>query len=486
MAITIVLNESSASSRCVPVWCVQSNGTSAATNESGATFFFSLGAVDYGSGGSLSAVSAAAGLYSANFSASKVSKMGQGFVYYSSSTALPTMTPIMVVPVNSWDSMAFGLAALPSAAPNVTSGMPIIGNDYGSTLTVGVSNIKAATYSGVSVGADNFAPGVYSGVSFSIRDSGIAVTSYQLGNYSGVSFEVKSGGIQTGSVGKGNYSGVSLEILTGGIQTTSIGKGNYSGVSHEILTGGIQPSSVAAGTYSGMTIQGILDPTPIWNASRSSYSLVGGFGAASQVVSVNSASGGNTSQITLNSAETTTDSFYNGCLIMVQYPSGFRAGAIISAYSGSQRTASFLAPLGTAIPSGATYIIYPGQDSSLGLSVWSSYLTRSINSIVPATYSGVTVSINNIAPNAYSGVTVDGAKFLSPAGERSAASSLLSSNMGGTTARLFQQGWELLRNKVVISGSTMTVFKGDDATSSWTATISTGTATVYGVTPGIA
>jgi len=101
-------------------------------------------------------------------------------------------------------------------------------------------------------------------------------------------------------------------------------------------------------------------------------------------------------------------------------------------------------------------------------------------------YSGLTVEINNIAPNAYSGVTVDGAKFLSTAGERSAASSLLSTNMGGTTPRLFQQGWELLRNKVIISGSTMTVFKGDDATSSWTATISTGTATVYGVTPGIA
>src|ERR1041385_5343274 len=101
-------------------------------------------------------------------------------------------------------------------------------------------------------------------------------------------------------------------------------------------------------------------------------------------------------------------------------------------------------------------------------------------------YSGLTVEINNIAPNAYSGVTVDGAKFLSTTGERSVASSLLSTNMGGTTPRLFQQGWELLRNKVTISGSTMTVFKGDDATSSWTATISTGTATVYGVTPGIA
>jgi len=39
--------------------------------------------------------------------------------------------------------------------------------------------------------------------------------------------------------------------------------------------------------------------------------------------------------------------------------------------------------------------------------------------------------------------------------------------------------------EVTVSGLTMTVFKSDDATSSWTATISTGTATVYGVAPGL-
>jgi hypothetical protein len=62
----------------------------------------------------------------------------------------------------------------------------------------------------------------------------------------------------------------------------------------------------------------------------------------------------------------------------------------------------------------------------------------------------------------------------------------LSTSLGGTTPRLIQQAFELLRNKVTVSGSTMTVFKSDDATSSWTATISTGTATVYGVAPGLA
>jgi len=49
-----------------------------------------------------------------------------------------------------------------------------------------------------------------------------------------------------------------------------------------------------------------------------------------------------------------------------------------------------------------------------------------------------------------------------------------------------QQAFELLRNRVQISGSTMTVFLADDTTSSWTATVSTGTATIYGIDPGIA
>jgi hypothetical protein len=53
-------------------------------------------------------------------------------------------------------------------------------------------------------------------------------------------------------------------------------------------------------------------------------------------------------------------------------------------------------------------------------------------SIGKGSYSGVTTGIDNIKPLAYSGVTIDGAMFLSTAGERSAASSLLSTTLGGT------------------------------------------------------
>lgn len=84
--------------------CFQSNGTSAATNEGGRAFTFAIGGVFYGSGGSLSAVSASDGAYMANFSASKVSVLGHGMVLYSSNTALPWMTPFEVVAEDPWTS----------------------------------------------------------------------------------------------------------------------------------------------------------------------------------------------------------------------------------------------------------------------------------------------------------------------------------------------------------------------------------------------
>lgn len=457
MAFLIEKDEGTANRRRVPFRLFKSDGTSPETGASNGTMLGSLNGAAQLSLGSISVVSANAGQYYFELSQSNVSTLGSLALY---TDTLATNFPQHVATVQVVNNNPMSTL---SALSNVT----LADKEY-SAVTV---RLGLVAYSGATVGAGNFAPGVYSGVSFSVRDSGIATTSYQLGNYSGVSFEVKTGGIQTTSIGKGAYSGVSVEVTTGGIQTVSVGKGSYSGVSVEVATGGIQTTSVGAGTYSSVTLQGILDATAIWNASRSSYSLTASFGGASQVVSCSTARGGNTSQITLNSAETTKDNFFSGCLIMVQYPDGSRAGAFISAYSGSQGTASFINALPVAIPSGATYVIYPGQDSSLGLSVWSSYLTRSITSI---------------AAGSFSGVTIDGVKFLSTAGERSIASSYLSTSLGGTTPRLVQQAYELLRNKVTVSGSTMTVFKSDDVTSSWTATISTGTATVYGVAPGLA
>lgn len=378
MAFLIERDEATAGRRFVPFHLFASNGTAPYTGGSNNTMLASLNGAAQISIGSVSVVSANAGMYGLQLTQSNVSTLGSLALYTDNVANYPQhVATVQVVNNNPMSTL--------SALSNVT----LANTEYSAvTLRIGLVN-----YSGATVGAGNFAPGVYSGVSFSIRDSGIATTSYQLGNYSGVSFEVKTGGIQTTSIGKGAYSGVSVEVTTGGIQTVSVGKGAYSGVSTEVTTGGIQVVSIGKGNYSGVSHE----------------ILTGG-------IQTNSIGAGN----------------YSGVSFEI------KTGGI--------------------------------QTTSIG----------------KGTYSGVTVGIDNIKANSYSGVTIDGSMFLSAAGERSAASSLLSTNMGGTTARLYQQGWELLRNKVLISGSTMTVFKGDDTTSSWTATISTGTATVYGVTPGIA
>src|SRR2546428_2032263 len=298
MAVIMVNNESVVAIRCVPLWGVQWNGTSAATNESGRTFMFEIGGVFYGSGGSISAVSAVDGLYTCIFSASKISVTGVGQVMYSSSTALPVSAPFVVVP-SMWNRILSTATCSAGAANTITlnsietatadqfSGACItvqyrdgsyqdnviksysaarVATCYNSWVSVPVSgmtywlqpggsqawscstvsDIRPATYSGVSVGASNFAPGTYSGVSFSLRDGGIATTTFQAGNYSGVSVEVKSGGIQTTSIGAGNYSGVSIEVKTKGIGTNSIASASYSGVTVEV-------SNIAAGSFSGVT-----------------------------------------------------------------------------------------------------------------------------------------------------------------------------------------------------------------------------------------
>lgn len=248
MAFLITVNESNASRRCVPIWLVGSNGTTPATGESGSTFHFSIGGFHYGSGGSLSVVSGAAGEYVCAFKASILSIVGPGTVYYQSGSAIASSTPFQVTPIDSYDSMRLGLFALPNAAAEA------------------------------------------------------------------------AGGLITRGAGTGQ-----LNISSGSV--------------------GLQ-----AVTHSGVTISGI-------------------------------------------------------------------------------------------------------------------------QSIQSGTYSGVTFGVNAIAPNSYSGVTLDGVAFLSAAGARSVASSLLSTNLGNS--RLFQDGWRMLRNRVLISGSTGTVYQEDDSTSAWTFSITT-------------
>ena len=291
MSTIILLNQSSASLRCVPLPpLVQSNGTSACTNESGRTFYFSIGGVDYGSGGSISVISSTLGLYECLFAASKVSVAGQGRVYYSSNTALPASTPIEIVKYDSYDSQRFGMFSIPNANPEAAGGFITFGTGSGQLhVSTGSVGLKAQVHSQATV-----------------------------------------------TPAAGDYSSI-----------VTVGVGNIKGAS-----------------YSDVTIQGV---------------------------------------------------------------------------------------------------------------------TRVNSSTTPAnaTYSSLTVRIEGVS---YSGLTIDGVRMLATPAERSIASSLLSTNMGNS--RILQEYLWPLRNRVQISGSTMTVFLTDDTTSSWTATVSTGTATIYGIDPG--
>jgi hypothetical protein len=203
VAITLLLNESDASRRAVPMWLVGSDGTTPATGESNATFFFSIGGIDYGSGGSLSAVSAGGGHYTCNFAASKISVSGPGFVYYRSANALAASTPFEVVPYNSYDSMRLGLFALPNAAAEAAGGLITRGTGAGQLhVSSGSVGLLAQTHSEVTIQGVTrinsnvtIAAATYSDVTVRIAPV----------NYSGATVGV-------GNIAAGDYSGVTVEV----------------------------------------------------------------------------------------------------------------------------------------------------------------------------------------------------------------------------------------------------------------------------------
>ncbi len=377
--LTIYRSEASASLRRVPMWFVTSDGTSPATAEAGGQpqiTWHGRGTATVNTSGTLSLVSANAGLYHVELTASEVSALGMFSTQYRSATAIHNTAFGKIVNYDSGDSTRLGVFALPNAAADAAGGLIVMGTGTNQLQpSLGSVGLRAIIHSQATVGGtDNITPR----------------------NYSGVSVEIKSGGIQALSFGAGNYSGVSVEIKTKGIATNSIETANvYSALTIQGLSNYANISNVtlAAGTHSNVTIQGISNYANISNVTLAA---------------------GTHSNVTIQGV--------------------------------------------TRVNSSVT--------------------------IADALYSAVTTRLD--IAQSFSGVTIDGARFLSTAGERSVASSFLSTSLGGTTPRLIQQAFELLRNRVQASGSTLTVYKADDTTSSWTATLSTGTATVYGVQPGLA
>lgn len=107
--------------------------------------------------------------------------------------------------------------------------------------------------------------------------------------------------------------------------------------------------------------------------------------------------------------------------------------------------------------------------------------------IAPVSYSGLSVEVFNIAPGLYSGVTL-AVNDLAQSMRSLIADDLLRRNLsaGGFGGRSVQDALRPLRNRVDLQGSTMTVYTEDDATSAWTASVTTTSSSQFiaGVNPG--
>ena len=430
--ILLKLNESSASLRVVPLPPLVrvSDSTSAATNESGRTFYFSMGGVDYGSGGSLSAVSEAMGLYACCFSTSKISITGPGMVYYglptSSLTALQVSAPFMVVPVDSYDSMRFGLFALPNAAAEASGGLITHGTGTGQLHTsAGSVGLKAGTHSEVTI-------------------QGVTRVN------SGVTLNANT------------HSGATIQGLS-----------NYANISNVTLH---------AGTHSGATVQGVSNyanlpltsiATSVWSALRSEFTTPGSFGeyVYSQVTgtstgtvqgvtrALNLSANGDKTGYSISGTKTTLDALNDIDGSGVTLHAGTHSGATVQGLSNYANISAVTLHAGTHSAATIAGIVDGGIVAS----------TLASGVITTAKFAAGAIDAAALATDAVSEI----------------ADGLLNRNIegGSSTGRLVKEALYPLRNKSIIEGSVGTVFAGDDSTSAWTFAPSLGTAPIAGIDP---
>lgn len=273
MAFRILINESNASRRAVPIWLVGSDGTTPVTNASGATFMFQIGGAFYGSGGSLSVVSANAGEYVCAFSDSKLSVLGPGVCMYQAAATLPASTPFEVIPLNSYDSMRMGLFALPNAAAEASGGLITLGTGTGQLhVSSGSVGLKAQTHSeatvqGVTRALNLSANGDKTGYSI----AGTKTTLDDLNDIDGSGVTLHAGTHSGATVqGVGNYANISNVTLHAGTHSnvTIQGLSNYANISTVTLH---------AGTHSNVTIQGVTRTLSLSaNDDKTGYGLADG------------------------------------------------------------------------------------------------------------------------------------------------------------------------------------------------------------------
>ena len=275
--LTVYRSEASASLRRVPLWLVLSDGTSPATVESGGQpqiCWHPRGTATAATAATLSLVSANAGLYHVELSASEVSALGVFSVHFRSATAIANTAFGKIVNYDSGDSVRFGQFSLPNAAAEAAGGLITFGIGTGQLHTsTGSIGLKQQVHSGATVGAGNIAPGIYSAVSVSIRDGGIQPVSVGAGTYSSVTIQGLSNyaNISNVTLAAGTHSNVTIQGLSNyaNISSVTLNIGTHSGATVQGVSNYANISNVTlhAGTHSAATVQGVSNYANISNVT---------------------------------------------------------------------------------------------------------------------------------------------------------------------------------------------------------------------------
>lgn len=423
MTLPIRLNEPTAGLRLVPFWLVQSNGTSAATVEATNTPQWSLnGGAFVNAANTLSAVSANAGRYTLQLNQSETSVLGTMVFRHSSTTCFEQGSTPAVVQIRSQNPYVNVWDEPRSTHTDLSSYGWVLQVPSAKTLQ-GVVDTSNITLSSTETARDGFYDGCFIQLQFA----------------------------------DGSYFGDYISRYTGSTKGISLQN----------------PLPVAAASGASYTIHPsgkLADLGSVWNASRAAYTVVGSFGQYTY------------SQLTGGSA---------GTINTANFPSsgGSTAAEIAGEVWGfatrnlnSMSTATILGVVSTGtvqLPgsnfsvqlkpifhSGATIsgvsnvVNFPSsQSATVAEAVWSSYFTRTLQGDSSAATIGFVRSVLM-------------AQQVSALGRVAMVNSLLSTDMGNN--RFVQEALFAIRNRVDVGGSQMTVYHPDDATPSWTASITSG------------
>lgn len=285
--------------------------------------------------------------------------------------------------------------------------------------------------------------------------------------------------------------------------------GNVVGSVGSVATGGIVAASFAAGA---------IDAAAIANNAIDRATFAADTGL--QTIRSNTAASATGTTIVLDAGASAVDDFYNYNIIYITGGAGVGQSRIISDYVGSTKTATvdtwatnpdntstfailpFGAIPGATAPTAAQVATAVWQDTTAGDFTVTGSVGKGVytSGAVPGASGGLFIAGSNAATTVNFTGNLSGsigsvgsggiaaASFAAGAVDASAlatdavneiADGLLNRDMsvgtdsGSSTFRTMRQALFFLRNKWTISGGTLTVYKVDDASSSWTATVST-------------